>query len=563
LNEGVRGLGRKIARAWDEAGVRGIAQGAQRWARVRKLASLDSEEEYRLWLEKHFTSEAAPPKAAPTPGTHPLVLVFTRGMRDADLTRTRESLAGTRLPPGDVHPLAEADPLPSSGGAQWVTAVAAGDRFLPLALPRLAEALASGKNAATIVYADEDLLGTEGRRCRPFLKPAWSPLLSLTLPGLYPGAPAAISGALWDEIVAETKGRLTWSEAILIATERAAHVAHLPLPLLTRRARGGDDPLLGDPAARAEAAERARERRGLPGRLVPGEAPESLRLAPEAGSPPPSISILVPTRDRPEFLLPLGEVLERERERLGCELVLLDHETRDPRAHDYLDSLAARGIARVLPCSGPFNFARMINRGAAAAQGELLLLLNNDVLPQREGWLEALAQAALLPGVAAAGALLLYPDGLIQHAGIGLGIGIIAGHIHKGTAEGRTTPCVDPRVAREVSAVTGACLMIRREEFEAVGGLDEQSLAVSFNDVDLCLKLAARGRRILYEPAARLVHHETRTRVPEVDPRETRVMQERWGAQLAADPYLPPGLTRLTETPHLELWQRISPSVRA
>ncbi len=555
------GIGGKIARAWREAGARGVARGVRRWTRVRKLDTLDPDEEYRLWLSRFPSATGRDEVTADGGSARALALVFTRGASAADLTTTEGSLRreSNRCM---VRPLESAETLPDSGGANFVLGAAAADLFLPGALAALAAGIAEAGERG-LVYADEDLRGPAGARHRPFLKPAWSPLLSLTYPGRYPGAPAAVAGRLWDEIVAETKGRIGWTEAILLATDRAARILHVPRPLLSRRSRGGNDPLLGEFAARRAAAESARERRGLPGRLVPGEAPESLRLEGAADRPLPPISILVPTRDHPEFLLPLGEALERERDGPDVELVFLDHDTRDQRARHYLDTVAARGTARVLPCSGPFNFARMINRGVDAARGELLLLLNNDVLPRREGWLEALAHATLLPGVAAAGALLVYADGTIQHAGIGLGLGIIGGHLHKGSSLDRSPFCVDPRVAREVAAVTAACMMIRREDFTAAGGLDERELAVSFNDVDLCLRLGARGRRILYEPAAVLVHHETRSRDVEVDPGETRVMRERWGPVLATDAYLPPGLTRLCERPHLELWSRFSSRPRA
>ncbi len=558
---GERGWRRQLlARAWRQHGWSGLWSRLRDRARVRRLEVLDRDREYRLWLAQCVREHPQPAPEAATAAGRTRVLVFTPGRSAVDLAATQSSLrplAGST----DLLALDAGAPLPRAEGAARVIGLAAGDVLVPGAVARLASALQASDERA-VAYADEDLLSADGARRRPFLKPAWSPLLSLTYPGLYPGTPIAITGTLWDEVAADTPRGEGWVDAVFRALERARVIAHVPLPLSSRQTRGGTDPLLGSFAERRAAAERARKRHRLSGRLVPAAAPESLRLEESAGTPLPAISVLVPTRDRPEYLIPLGQALERERQRLEVELIFLDHETHEPRARDYLDSVAERGVARVLAQQGPFNFAAMINAGVEVARGELLLLLNNDTLPRSEGWIEALARAALLPGVAAAGALLLYADGDIQHAGVGLGIGTVSGHVHKGNPIEGSSPCVDPRIAREVTAVTGACLMVRRSDFEAVGGLDAGGLPVSFNDIDLCLKLGARGRRVVYEPAAVLTHYETRTREPEIDPAEIRRMHERWPAAIADDPYLPRGLTRLCEKPHLELWHTLAHDAR-
>jgi GT2 family glycosyltransferase len=186
---------------------------------------------------------------------------------------------------------------------------------------------------------------------------------------------------------------------------------------------------------------------------------------------------------------------------------------------------------------GPFNFSRLNNAAARAAEGDYLLFLNNDVEVIAPGWLEALLEQAQRPDVGAVGARLLFPEGFVQHAGVVLGLGGIAGHA------GRLLPpdgggyhrCFD--VVRECSAVTAACLMMRRALFLEVGGLDEQHLPVGFNDVDLCLRLQQCGLSVVYTPHAELLHYESLSRGPRVDDAEVRTMRERWGAALAADPY--------------------------
>ncbi len=244
------------------------------------------------------------------------------------------------------------------------------------------------------------------------------------------------------------------------------------------------------------------------------------------------------------------EGLERRTDYPDLEIVVVDNGSVDPRALTLLDEARGRGV-RVLRVDEPFNFSRLCNLGAEQGTGEILALVNNDVEPLAEGWLRSMVAQAQRADVGAVGALLLYEDRSVQHAGIALGPGDGAIHPWRGLAEGRIE--AEPRVALAGarSAVTAACLAVRRDRYLAVGGMDETAFPVTLNDVDLCLKLNARGWRTLYEPAARLLHLEGRTRpadaVAQERPRrarELRAFRERWAEALKDDPFYSPALDR-------------------
>ncbi len=194
-----------------------------------------------------------------------------------------------------------------------------------------------------------------------------------------------------------------------------------------------------------------------------------------------------------------------------------------------LDASFAGGCARVR-YSGSFDFAAMNNLGAKSAKGEVILFLNDDVLPLDPGWLDAMVAQAQRPEAGVVGALLLYPDGSIQHAGIALGLMGYTGHPGRGTLDGGFWPWA--LATRSVSAVTGACLAIRRELFEKLRGFDSR-FPVNFNDVDLCLRAREAGYEVILEAAARLSHDESRPRARGVTWEEREQFWERWGGKIA------------------------------
>jgi GT2 family glycosyltransferase len=270
--------------------------------------------------------------------------------------------------------------------------------------------------------------------------------------------------------------------------------------------------------------------------------------------------VIIPTRDRGELLGPcVRGVLERT-DYPAVEVLIVDNDSADPATHELLDRLVADPRVRLLRCPGPFNYPALNNLAAREARGEILLLLNNDTLVIEPGWLHELVSHAARPGIGAVGAKLLYADRTVQHAGVVLGVGIgpdtVAGHY--GLGSGETDPGTFGwlSIARSVSAVTAACLAVKRSDYLRVGGMDEANLRVAFNDVDFCLRLRAVGLRNVFTPHARMLHFESKSRgyedTPERQARfgsEIRFMRAKWGKALDSDPAWNPNLS-LVEPNH-------------
>ena len=334
-----------------------------------------------------------------------------------------------------------------------------------------------------------------------------------------------------------------------------ARIRHIPMVLYHWRAAGGsgtfsDRALARTEAARLRAVTEVVERQGARAERGPLGFVRVVRPLPE---PAPRVSVIIPTRDRAELLRVTLEGLFGATDYPDIEVVVVDNDSREPETRALFARYRDDPRVRVLPAPGAFNFSDLSNRGAAAASGPILLFLNNDIEVIEPGWLRELAAQACRPEIGAVGAKLLYPDRTVQHGGVVLGIGGVAGHGHLGLPDEDPGYFARMVLVQEVSAVTGACLAMRAEVFRAVGGFDAEKLRVAFNDIDLCLRIRAAGYRILWTPFAKLVHHESKSRGPEDTPEkrarfqgETAVMQERWGAELRADPYYNINLSRIS-----------------
>lgn len=290
--------------------------------------------------------------------------------------------------------------------------------------------------------------------------------------------------------------------------------------------------------------------------LVYAEPAQTGMSLPRPSAGEASISVIVPTRDGGDVLARCLRGVLAELAALGAqgELLVVDNGSRDAHTLSVLSELSAAypDVLRVLRYDHPFNYSAINNWAVRQASGEQILLLNDDIETQQPGWLQALRGELARPQVAAVGARLLYPNGHIQHAGVALGLGGVAGH------PGRTLAADDPRWAlwphdqrRQVSAVTGACLLTTRALYWAVNGLNEQALSVAFNDVDFCLKLGQAGGMVLYTPEATLIHHESMSRGAEDSvakqrrfAEEIRYMQQCWPQPIAHDPFYSAHLSR-------------------
>lgn len=269
----------------------------------------------------------------------------------------------------------------------------------------------------------------------------------------------------------------------------------------------------------------------------------------------PRVSVIVPTKYRTDLLEKCLQGLARRTDYPDLEVVLVDNGSTDGRLADVLEE--ARRSFEVIHVRdmGGFNFSRLVNLGVRVSRGEIVLLLNDDVEPAQTCWLNRMIESAMLPDVGAVGARLLFPDRTIQHAGVVMGIGGVCGHLWKGASE--ESAARNPYVVYpgERMAVTGACLAINRELFDRVGGFDE-TLPVSLNDIDFCLRVRALGQRNIYRGDAVLIHHESQSRGQDSETaqrrrraaKETAIFLSRWRKLIRDDPFGSPAFDRRTES---------------
>lgn len=264
----------------------------------------------------------------------------------------------------------------------------------------------------------------------------------------------------------------------------------------------------------------------------------------------PLVSIIIPTRDRSDLMRQCVDGLLRRTSYRNFEVIVVDNGSVEEETLTLLDDLRLIDGVKILKVDGEFNYSRLNNKAAELAGGDVLLLLNNDVDVIEEEWLTEMVSLVSRDGVAAVGAKLLYADGRIQHAGVRLGGGHFTAETgiaaHSGHLLGRHDPGYFGHLilTRDVSAVTGACLAVRKDVFLEVGGFNEKDLKVAFNDVDLCLRIRAAGYRILWTPFAELYHYESASRGSDMAPdkadrflEECKYMLKTWKNELMSDPF--------------------------
>lgn len=292
-----------------------------------------------------------------------------------------------------------------------------------------------------------------------------------------------------------------------------------------------------------------------------------LRLEPcrsVAASPVDEIraSIIIPTRDCRDLLRSCLESIQTSTRPLDhgmYEILVIDNGSTDLDTLAYLQEIENQASVRIVRDPGPFNFSRLNNNAVSQSKGRVLLFLNNDTEVISVNWLQRLVSQSERHDVGAVGACLLYGDGHIQHGGVILGIGGVAGHAHKYRHNSERGELSRLRLQHECAAVTGAVLAVERHKFLSVGGFDEISFAVNYNDVDLCLRLVCQGWRTLCCPDVRMFHHESRSRgAPAGDAyhqwqQERAALCNRWAAVIHDDPWYNPHYSRQEENYSLRL----------
>ncbi|WP_338281618.1 glycosyltransferase family 2 protein [Corallococcus caeni] len=427
-----------------------------------------------------------------------------------------------------------------AASGDFVGVLGAEDTLAPHALAEVALALGATPGL-DVVYGDEDRLDTRGRRTAPFFKPDWSPDLLRSVDYLGRGVMARRS--LVESVGGFREGFPGAEEYDLFlrlseATERIGHVPHL---LYHRRL--GTVGQVSQEGRRALAEHLAR--RGEDAEVtVPGPGRYRVRYAVRGT---PKVSIIVPFKDRPDLLKTLTDTLLERTTYPHFELVLVSNNSVRPETFALLDTLNDPRVVK-RTWDFPFNYPAINNWAAGQATGELLLFLNNDMEVVDPGWLTELVSQAQRPEVGAVGAKLLFPEGTVQHAGIVVGMTGMAGHPFWRLPDGPiVTPFGHTEWVRNWLSVTSACVMIRRPLFDALGGFDERFLLCG-SDVDLGLRLHARGLRVVCTPFARVVHHESASRrtdaIPEPDYWRSFTSYRPW--LLKGDPYYNPNLTLLS-----------------
>ncbi|MDE0970367.1 MAG: glycosyltransferase family 2 protein, partial [Octadecabacter sp.] len=265
----------------------------------------------------------------------------------------------------------------------------------------------------------------------------------------------------------------------------------------------------------------------------------------------PSVTIVIPTRDRLEITQITVESILEKTAYTNYEIVIVDNGSVEPDTLSWFKKITCTPQVRVVHDDGSFNFSRLNNKAVQKSQSEIIALVNNDTEIISAEWLREMVSLAVRPDVGCVGAKLYYPDNTIQHAGVVVGLGNIAAHAFRGSP--RADPGYFARLVlrQEYTAVTAACLVVRKAIYEEVGGLNEKHLTVAFNDVDFCLKVKAAGYRNLWTPLAELYHHESASRKPDDTPAkksrfksEVNYMLSTWQTKTFDDPAYNPNLSK-------------------
>jgi len=411
---------------------------------------------------------------------------------------------------------------------------------------------------ADIVYSDEDKIDEQGKRCDPHFKPDWNP--DLLLSQNYVSHLGVYRASLVRQVGGFRQGFEGSQDFDLLlrclAASSAERVRHIPAILYHWRESAGSTALSEeDKGYSTPAGVRAlRDYLVARGRadveVEPGPFPTTYRLRYPLPPAPPKVSLIIPTRNGCDILRTCIESILEKTTYPNYEILVVDNQSDDERTLAYFREVTATPRVRVLRYDHPFNFSAINNFAVTQVDGEVVALVNNDIEVISPDWLGEMVRHALRPEIGAVGAKLYYSNDTLQHAGVIVGLGGVAGHSHKHYPRGAAGYSRRLSLVQNLSAVTAACLAVRRSTYLDVGGLDEVNLKVAFNDVDFCLRLCERGWLNVWTPYAELYHHESVSRGAEDSPEKVRrfqqeisYMMDRWGERLAKDPYYNPMLT--------------------
>ena len=431
-------------------------------------------------------------------------------------------------------------------GCDAVACVRAGDTLAPHTLACIEQGFALPH--AQLVYTDSEHAG------QPWFKPAWNPDYALAsdypLELLVVRSDVLRAGAAQAGLP-DDPASLAWRALTALWHAAPQAIVHVPRVLYQFHSVPGAAERTARDAAARDALHALDPRAVLTTLTAPAHALYGARRVEHTLSAQEramSVSLIIPTRDRIELLERAISTIQQYTQWDKLEIIVIDNGSTEAKTKTYFRKIAKQGVT-VLPMPGPFNFAELNNRAIDAARGDIIGMINNDIEALHDGWLDEIIGQLLRPGVGAVGAKLLWPNGMVQHGGVLLGVGNVAGHFGNRLADADWGDHGRNQLLQQVSGVTAACLFMRKADFITVGGMDPHAFPVAFNDVDLCLKIRRAGKAIVWTPYARMLHAESASRGHEDTPqkrarslREIDQLRQRWGAALLRDPAYHPSL---------------------
>nr|WP_086939117.1 glycosyltransferase family 2 protein [Thaumasiovibrio occultus] len=407
--------------------------------------------------------------------------------------------------------------------------------------------------SANVLYSDEDKIDAEGKRSEPHFKPQFN--RDLLYSHNYISHLGVYRKSLLDEIGGFRVGYEGSQDYDLllrcVARSKPDQIVHVPHVLYHWRAIAGSTALAEGEKGYAQQAGLAALQSHLTNAQVSyGKLANTYRVTWAVPANTPLVSIIIPTKNGEALVRQCIESLYRLTSYPNVEVLLVDNGSDDDKALAYFAQLAEQGLVRLFDYPHAFNYSAINNYAVTQANGEYVVLMNNDIEIVSSQWLEEMVGHLSRPDVGCVGAKLYYPNGTLQHAGVITGLGGVAGHSHKHFPGEHPGYFKRLQVTQELSAVTAACLGVRKSVFEQVGGLNETDLTVAFNDVDFCLRVQQAGYRNIWSPYIEMTHHESISRGHEDTPekqarfaKEIAFMKHTWADHLLDDPHYSQWLT--------------------
>jgi GT2 family glycosyltransferase len=453
--------------------------------------------------------------------------------------------------------------LLKQAGGEFIALMGEADILSPDALYEVARLL-NYYPEAEFIYSDEDKIGEDGTRFDPYFKVDWSPDLFLSM--MYTGNLAVYRLTTVERLggFRTSFGAASAYDLILRLIEKTdpAQIFHLSRILYHARSSEGALNRLPQIPAMHEVGKIAlndyRQRNAIPGAITDGMFPGCFRFQ-RFWPDNPKVSIIIPFRDNVQLLERCVTSIITKTDYQNYEVLMINNQSKDKDTFAYLDQISDNPVIRIISYDHPFNFSAINNFAAGETQADYILFLNNDTEVIAPGWLGAMMEHMTRKEVGVVGAKLIYYDHTIQHAGVIMGITNICGHAFRRFPADHPGYFGQLQTVRNCSAVTGACMLVKKAIFQSVGGFDQQNLPISYNDVDLCLKILEKGYLVVWTPYALLYHREYASRGDDRDLQgssrekyqrviaELGFIEKKWGCYIENDPYYNHNLTRLFE----------------